>query len=58
MTAVRHCRHCWGDCLGDCLLDDTGLCIHNVKSKMMRQQRRRRLLLSPMWLLRQLRGAR
>ena len=23
MTAVRHCRHCWGDCLGGCLLDDT-----------------------------------
>jgi hypothetical protein len=29
MTVVRHCRHCWGDCPGDCILGDTGLCIHN-----------------------------
>ncbi len=58
MTAVRHCRHCWGDCLGGCLLDDTGLCIHNENSRMMRQQRRRRLLLSPMRLLRLFGGAR
>jgi hypothetical protein len=27
---IRHCRHCWGGCPGDCLLPgDTGLCIHN-----------------------------
>jgi hypothetical protein len=57
MTAVRHCRHCWGDCLGGCLLDDTGLCIHNENSRMMRQLRTRRLL-NPMWLLRRFRGAR
>jgi hypothetical protein len=57
MTAVRHCRHCWGDCLGDCLLDDTDLCIHNVDSRMMSQLRRRRLR-NPMWLLRLFRGAR
>ena len=29
MPSVRHCRHCLGDCPGDCLLPgDTGLCIH------------------------------
>ena len=27
---TRHCRHCLGNCTGDCLLPgDTGLCIHN-----------------------------
>jgi hypothetical protein len=29
---TRHCRHCWGDCAGDCLLPGpagaAGLCIH------------------------------
>jgi hypothetical protein len=31
MPAVRHCRHCWGDCDGTCLLPgDTGLCIHKT----------------------------
>jgi hypothetical protein len=30
MPSVRHCRHCLGDCSGDCLLPgDQGLCIHN-----------------------------
>jgi hypothetical protein len=29
MPSVRHCRHCLGDCAGDCLLPgDQGLCIH------------------------------
>jgi len=29
-SQVRHCRHCYGDCGGGCLLPgDTGLCIHN-----------------------------
>jgi hypothetical protein len=32
MPAVRHCRHCWGNCAGDCLFPgaegDAGLCIH------------------------------
>jgi len=29
MPLVRHCRHCLGDCPGDCLLPgDEGLCIH------------------------------
>jgi hypothetical protein len=34
MTAVRHCRHCWGDCPGDCLLGDAGMCIHNRDRKL------------------------
>jgi hypothetical protein len=59
MTAIRHCRHCWGDCPGGCLLDDTGTCIHNVDTKMMRQARARRRPLSPAWWLRMLfRGTR
>lgn len=29
MLAYPHCRHCYGDCPGDCLLPgDTGMCIH------------------------------
>ena len=29
MPAAGHCRHCYGDCPGTCLLPgDTGLCIH------------------------------
>ena len=29
MPAYRHCRHCWGNCDGECLLPgDTGACIH------------------------------
>ena len=29
MPAIGHCRHCWGDCPGDCLLPgDEGRCIH------------------------------
>ena len=58
MTVVRHCRHCWGDCLGGCLLDDTDLCIHNVDARMMGQARARRRPLSPAWLRMLFRGAR
>jgi hypothetical protein len=29
MGEGRHCRLCWGNCPGDCLLPgDTGMCIH------------------------------
>jgi len=28
---TRHCKHCWGDCPGDCLLPgEQGLCIHII----------------------------
>ena len=31
MPSARHCRHCLGDCPGDCLLPgDQGLCIHKL----------------------------
>jgi hypothetical protein len=56
MTVVRHCRHCWGDCSGDCLRDDTGTCIHNEHIKMMRRTRVGRRLLSPAWLRMRFRG--
>jgi hypothetical protein len=33
MPSARHCRHCFGECPGDCLLPgdtgDTGLCMHH-----------------------------
>jgi hypothetical protein len=42
MPSVRHCRHCFGDCPGDCLLPgDQGLCIHNPR---VRRSARERLL--------------
>jgi len=28
MSEIRHCRHCTGDCLGECLLGEYGICIH------------------------------
>jgi hypothetical protein len=29
MPAIRHCRHCWGNCPGDCLVPGgQGMCIH------------------------------
>jgi hypothetical protein len=35
MPAVAHCRHCFGDCPGDCLLPGGGgLCIHKPFPKM------------------------
>ena len=34
MPAVAHCRHCFGDCPGDCLLPGGGgLCIHTPVPK-------------------------
>ena len=29
---ARHCRHCLGNCPGDCLLDN-GVCIHGWHEK-------------------------
>jgi hypothetical protein len=46
MTAVRHCQHCWGNCKGECLLDDTGLCVHRVGPLRAPWRLRLRLLLS------------
>jgi hypothetical protein len=56
MAVVRHCRHCWGDCSGGCLLDDDGMCIHNAYVRLVRRRRPR--VLSPAWLRMLFRSAR
>jgi len=33
MPVARHCRHCLGDCPGDCLLGESGRCIHGWNTK-------------------------
>jgi hypothetical protein len=33
MLQARHCRHCAGACPGDCLVGDSGLCIHGWNGK-------------------------
>gem|GEM_PF-1553907 len=52
MPSARHCRHCFGDCPGDCLRPgytaDTGLCIHNPFPRRPWQERVR-LLGSRRW---------
>jgi hypothetical protein len=47
MPEIRHCRHCWGDCPGDCLLGESGQCIHGWNEKRPRQFGRK--LLSRRW---------
>jgi len=37
MSQARHCRHCAGDCPGDCLIGQTGMCIHGWNEKPPRQ---------------------
>jgi hypothetical protein len=27
---TRHCRHCWGNCAGNCMLPGLDVCIHDV----------------------------
>jgi hypothetical protein len=44
----RHCRHCAGDCPGDCLLGD-GQCIHGWHEKRPRQFGWRVLLTRRWW---------
>ena len=34
---TRHCRHCAGNCPGDCLRDDSGRCMHGWNEKPPRQ---------------------
>jgi hypothetical protein len=55
MTVVRHCRHCLGDCPGDCLLGDTGMCIHGRNSGK-RARMRAQWLISRKWWRRVLWG--
>jgi hypothetical protein len=44
----RHCRHCWGGCPGDCLLDD-GQCIHGWNGNRPQEFSWRVLLTRPWW---------
>jgi hypothetical protein len=37
MPERRHCRHCLGDCPGDCLIGDSARCIHGRNDKRQRQ---------------------
>jgi hypothetical protein len=37
MPEIRHCRHCAGDCLGECLFDDSGRCLHGWHKRPPRQ---------------------
>jgi hypothetical protein len=46
MPAPRHCQHCWGNCNGECILDDTGLCVHRIGSLRPPWRLRLRYLLS------------
>jgi hypothetical protein len=43
MPAGRHCKHCWTDCDGTCLLPgaagEAGLCIHKPIPKLPFRQR-------------------
>jgi hypothetical protein len=53
MTRARHCRHCLGDCPGDCLLPgdagDAGLCIHKPAPAMSWRERLRLLGSRKFW---------
>jgi hypothetical protein len=40
MPVARHCRHCWGDCPGDCLMPgEMGLCIHKPNRRLTNHER-------------------
>jgi hypothetical protein len=49
MSEIRHCRHCAGDCLGECLLGEGGLCLHGWNEKPPRQFRWQVLLSRRLW---------
>jgi len=49
MPAARHCRHCLGDCPGDCLIGDSGQCIHGWSTTRPRQFGWQRLLTRQWW---------
>jgi hypothetical protein len=54
---TRHCRHCLGDCPGECLIGDSGRCIHGWHEKRPRQFSWQ-LLLTRRWWHRVFWGAR
>jgi hypothetical protein len=50
MTAARHCRHCLGDCQGDCLLPGgSGLCIHRPVPRRGPRERARLIATRRFW---------
>jgi hypothetical protein len=50
MPAVRHCRHCWGECPGDCLIPGAaGLCIHKPNPRLTSRERMLLLLDRRFW---------
>jgi hypothetical protein len=49
MPQARHCRHCAGNCPGDCLIGDTGRCMHGWNEKHPRQFRLQVLLTREWW---------
>jgi len=49
MPEVRHCRHCLGDCPGNCLIGDTGRCMHGWSEKPPRQFRWQLVLTRKWW---------
>ena len=49
MPAARHCRHCLGDCPGDCLDGDSGWCIHGWNDERPRQFSWQLLLTRKWW---------
>jgi hypothetical protein len=49
MSEIRHCRHCWGDCVGDCLLGESGRCVHGWNEKRLPRFRWQLLLTRGWW---------
>ena len=49
MPEARHCRHCAGDCPGDCLLGESGRCMHGWNEKRPRQFSWQLLLTRKWW---------
>jgi hypothetical protein len=50
MLAVRHCRHCWGPCSGECLIPGRpDLCIHKPSPRLAFRQRMLLLLDRSFW---------
>ncbi len=45
----RHCRHCYGNCLGGCLIGQSGRCIHGWNGEHPRQFRWPLLLTRKWW---------
>jgi hypothetical protein len=59
MTTIRHCRHCMGNCMGECLVDDTGRCLHSSRIPGgLPWRMRAQLVLSRRWWRRVFRGVR